>query len=247
MPVDSATGSPVEERGVAASLFRSVVTQYWSFTVYVLMYAVFGIALGSLVGSFRPTVAFLLGAALWFGLEGLHAVDLAEPSVAVDLDASVQRYVGYIQVAAGCTLGALVAMMTTWWFLALVVVGAVSGLAYNEEWFDGLFHDRDKLTGLANFGLSWGTVPFLAGYIAMGETLTAGAVLLAVGIALDAAELNYLVGPSKMERYRDMNIKTTREYEPDVGMMEKRMHNSQKIQMVSWVCIAAGAALLTVV
>lgn len=243
---DATSGSKVERKGPARTLLRSVLTQYWPFTVYVLMYAVVGMAFGSLIGTFDYVVAAALLAGLWFGLEGLHAVDLAHDDVAINLHAPTQRYVGYAQIALGSALGLYVALETTLLFLVLVPVAVVSGLAYNDEWFGGLFHDRDKATGLANFGLSWGFVPAIAGYLAISNTLTFGFALIAIGIAIDAAELNYLVGPSKMVRYEDMGIETDREYEPDEDVMSHRMHHSQKMQMVSWITIAAGAFLLLV-
>lgn len=243
---DAATGDPVEQKGAAHTLARSLLTQYWPFTVYVLMYAVVGMALASTVAPFDPLTAALVLAGLWFGLEGLHAVDLAHAGVAVDLHPGIQRGVGYAQIALGSALGLYVAYQTTVLFAPLVAVAVVSGLAYNDEWFDGLFHDRDKLTGLANFGLSWGFVPAMAGYLAIAQSVSLGMLLVAVGIAADAAELNYLVGPSKMVRYEDMNIATTRDYEPDSDVMAHRMHFSQKVQMVSWVAIGAGMALLLV-
>lgn len=247
MSTDTATGERIEQKGFKASLVRSLLTQYWMFTVYVLMYAVVGMGLASLVSGFDPVTAVVLLVALWFGLEGLHAIDLADEGVTVDLDANVQTVVGYVQVVFGSLLGVVVALRTSYVFLLLVPVAAISGLAYNEEWFDGKFHDRDQLTGLANFGLSWGFIPALAGWVALTGTYALPGVLLAVGAGLDAARLNYLVGPSKMERYRDLGIRTTRDYTPDPDVMEYRMYTANKIQLVAWVFLGAAVFALVAV
>lgn len=244
MSIDTATGDPIEPKGFKASLVRSLLTQYWIFTVYVLMYAVVGLGMASLVAGFEPVTSLLLLVALWFGLEGLHAIDLADEGVTVDLDANVQTVVGYVQVAFGCLFGALVALRTSYVFLFLVPIAALSGLAYNEEWFDGKFHDRDELTGLANFGLSWGFIPALAGWVALTGSYALPGLLLAVAAGLDAATLNYLVGPSKMERYRDCGIRTTRDYTPDPDVMEYRMYTANKIQLASWVFLGAAVFAL---
>jgi len=244
-----------EESSTAFSVSRSLVTPYVPYTVYVVAYAIFGAALGAATGTFKPILAVGVAAALWFGLEGLHAIDLADEGVAVRLDNDIANLLGYLQVVAGSAIGVWLAYVTSWAFLVLVGAGAFLGLAYNEEWFGGYLHDRDKVTGLANFGVSWGAVPFLAGVAVMypgflswggsaGVANTAGLLAIALGVGLDAVRLNYLEGHGAIPRYDDVGIDHDREHKSTAGEARAACHKANVMQIPVWVLLALGAVLM---
>jgi hypothetical protein len=233
--------------GLAGSLARSFLTQYWPFTAYVLSYTTVGMALGAVTGVWDWTVVGLTLAAMWFGLEGLHAIDLAEPTIATRIDSDVQLAAGALGLGIGAALGAAVAWMTSWWFLAFVAVELFLGLAYNMEWFNGLLHDFDTPSGIANFGFSWGAVPFLVGYFVTGGGLTLGAVVVAAGVMFDAMKLIALFEVSKPEPYDDLSIEHNRDIEQDTTLMNEVTHRGNKMSMVAWALMAVGLVLMFVV
>lgn len=235
-----------ESSDLGFSVRRSLVTPYVPYTVYVLAYTLFGIALGTAFGSFDIIHALAVGAAIWFGLEGLHAIDLADDGVAVRLNNVVANRLGYAQVIAGSALGVWLAYETTWWYIALVAGGAVLGLAYNEEWFGGYLHDRGKVTGLANFGVSWGAVPFLAGYFLMHPVINLGALVVAAGVAVDAIRLNYLEGHGALPRYEDVGIEHDRQHKSTAEEARAACHTANVINIGAWVLVGAGTALMFV-
>jgi len=234
------------------------VTPYVPYTMYVLAYTVLGTALGSLFGGYDLATTVTLAAAIWFGLEGLHAIDLADDGVGTRFDNRIARALGYAQVAIGVALGVVVAVATSYAFLVLVSAGAFLGLAYNEEWFGGLLHDRDKKTGLGNFGLSWGAVPFLAGVTAMapgflvldgGATVvqTLGVACIAVAVGLDAMRLNYLEGHGALPRYDDVGLEHDREHKSTCDEARGACHWGNVLMIPAWVAFATGAVLVLVV
>jgi hypothetical protein len=206
---DRAIGASTET-SLGYSVLRSIVTPYWKFTAVVMAFVAAGFALAPTVDW---TVAGVALATIYVGLEGLHDIDLAHPDVAHRIDTNVQKAFGYTLTAIGVGLGALLAYMTTWTFLAFVAVGTVAGAAYNAEWLDGLFHDLDKY-GLHNFGFSWAALPFVGGYYLMTETVTVGILLVGVAVAAYSAALLVEFEVSKVPViYDDVGIEHGREYD----------------------------------
>lgn len=231
----------------AFSVRKSLVTPYVPYTVYVLAYTLFGVVLGSYFGSFNPWLAAGAGASIWFGLEGLHAIDLADDGVAVRLNNDIASMLGYAQLALGAGIGVLLAYSTTWFYLLLVVAGAFLGLAYNEEWFNGLLHDRDKKTGLANFGVSWGLVPFLSGYLVMQPRFEVGILFICAAIVVDAVRLNFLEGHGAIPRYEDVGIEHNRDHKSSADEARAACHTANVWMISVWVLLAVGGMLLFVV
>lgn len=240
------------------TIHSSLVTPYAPYTVYVLAYTALGVALGSVFGAYDIVHAGALFAAIWFGLEGLHAIDLADEGVAVRLHNPTAAYIGYGQVALGGALGVWLASQTTWRFLVLVAAGTLFGLAYNEEWFGGYLHDRDKITGLANFGLSWGAVPYLAGVSvvypgflgwsgAASPAQSLGLLLVGAAIAIDAVRLNYLEGHGAIPRYEDVGIEHDRDHKSSCAQARSACHQANVMMIPSWVLLAVAGHLIFVV
>lgn len=238
------TPSAEDAHGFLGSVRKSFITQYWPFTAYVLAYVTVGMALGSVIGAWDWGLTVLTLAAMWLGLEGLHALDLAGDDIATRVDGRIQLVAGIAGLVAGAALGVYIASLTTWWFLVFVGIEVFLGLAYNLEWFGGLLHDFDTPSGLANFGLSWGAIPFLVGYFVMGGTLTLGAVIVALAVMFDAMQLISLFEVSKPEPYDDLDIHHTRDVEQDATLMNKVTHRGNKLAMVSWSLLAVGLVVL---
>lgn len=230
----------VEQKSLPGSVFKSVFTHYWMFTVYVLGYMTVGMALAAVQYGWSWTVWGLAAATIWFGLEGLHAVDLADDDIAVDVDSNVQTVVGYLEVFFGGLLGIVLAAVTTWWFLGFVILGTALGVAYNEEMFGGLLHDHDKVTGIANFGFSWAVIPFLGAYFVVAETLSLGIVIVSLGVMFDAMRLIWLFEVSKPAPYDDVGIEHDREFNPAPSALVGDVHRANTLNMVAWAVVAIG-------
>lgn len=240
-----ATRTPqTDKASTATSVYRSFITQYWPFTAYVLSYVTVGAALA---GAHYDWDWGIVGATLggiWFGLEGLHALDLAGDDIALRMNGDIQTTVGVLGLVIGAGIGIAVAAMTTWLFLVFIAAEVTLGLAYNLEWYDGALHDFDTPTGLANFGMAWGAIPFLAGYFVLAETITLGAVLMALGIALDAMRLIRNFEVSKPAPYEDLDIEYDRDIEQDTTLMNEIVYGGNKLSMASWALIAIGLVLM---
>jgi hypothetical protein len=247
MSTDTVTGNKRTDRSLLYSVGRSLVTQYWVFTVYVLSYATVGYALGAAVTGFEPAVYAGAMVALWFGLEGLHAVDLSDESVALRTNGTISRVLGYGQVALGAGIGIWLAAQTTWLFLLFAGAAMFFGLAYNEEWFNGILHDDDKLTGVLNFGFAWGVIPVVGGYYLATQSVTLGIVLVSLGVMLDAMRVILLFESGKPAPYDDLDIIYDRSYEANIQMVRETTHLGNKLSTASWAFLAAGMMLLFVV
>lgn len=192
------------------SVLRSVVTPHVVFTFVVLSAFIWGVSLAPETD--WPTTIVLL-VAFYLGLEGMHDIDLADPTIAVTLDPTVQRRMGYVLVVAGSLLGVYAAYRSTWGLIAFVAIEVVVGFAYNGEWFDGLFHDIEKL-GAITAAVSLGAVPVLTGYYSLAHSITLEAVLWAVVASLLSVGILHLYQTVKVPvLYERMWIEADREME----------------------------------
>lgn len=65
----------------------------------------------------------------------------------------------------------------------LAVIAVLEGfflLAYNLEWFKGLFHNN------ISFSISWGSLPLLAGYVMQSNSISLPAIIASIATALIA-------------------------------------------------------------
>jgi hypothetical protein len=233
-----------EQAPLRVSLFRSFLTEYWPFTAYVLAYMTVGVALAAATGTADLYVWGVYAVALWLGLEGLHAIDLSDETVAVQYNSTVQFWVGVAGLAAGVGVGVYLASITTWWFLLFVGAETFLGIAYNVELFGGALHDFDRPTGMANFAVSWGFLPFLGGFFIMSQSLSIGILVFGVGLALDAARLILMFEAGKPAPYEDLGIEYDRVYTQRPEWLGAATHQGNKMMMVSWSLMAAGLMLL---
>jgi len=230
----------VEKASLRVSLFRSFLTEYWPFTAYVLAYMTVGVALAAATGVADLYVWAVYALALWLGLEGLHAIDLSDETVAVQYDSTIQFYVGVAGLLAGVGVGVYLASITTWWFLLFVAAETFLGIAYNVELFGGALHDFDKPTGMANFAISWGFLPFLGGYFIMAQSLSIGILVFGLGLALDSARLLLMFEAGKPAPYEDLGIEYDRVFTQRPEWLGAATHQGNKMMMASWSLMATG-------
>lgn len=167
MPPSTATRTDWETTPLWYSISRSLVTPHWVFTLVIFSLALWGVALAPTT-DWHLTGILLLS--LYLGVEGMHDIDLADPTVAVDIDPTVQRTLGYLLVAAGFLVGMYAAYLTTWTLALFFAAETFAGLAYNAEWFDGFFHDLDKF-GWGTAAIALGFLPVTLGHYLLAQTL----------------------------------------------------------------------------
>ncbi len=234
----------LEEAGFGYSLWRSLVTPIWTFNLYPLAYMTIGMALAAVeYGGWDWRIWGLALVTIWFGDEGVHNFDLAPEDIAIHLDQRVQWAVGLVYVAIGVAGGVALAYLTTWWFLALVGVGTFFSLAYNLEWFDGVFHDRDYITGTGNLSLNVVGIPAFGGYFLLAQTANLdllGMAIIALGMMVNMSALDVLEQDAKAVRYQIFETPSTRDVEADVERLQGRAMQVHVHNMVSFWAIAVG-------
>ena len=162
------------------------------YTLWHLSYAAIGAALAPTF-SWARLGAAVAAFALAMGV-GAHALDeLKGRPLRTEIPDGVLWALAAVSIAAAVAIGIASAIAWTLWLLPLVAFGGFIVVAYNLELFGGLFH------GYLWFGIAWGALPVLAGYVAQAGSIEAAAVVAAVG-----ATLLSLAQRSLSTRVRDM-------------------------------------------
>ena len=123
----------------------------------------------------------LAGLAAFFLALGVaaHALDeLRGRPLGTAIPSGVLIALAAVSLAGAVAIGIAAALAWTLWLLVLVGVGGFLVPAYNLELFGGRFHSD------LWFGLSWGALPVLAGYLVTAERLDLAAALAAAGALL---------------------------------------------------------------
>jgi hypothetical protein len=164
-------------QSVLWDVYRSVNNQYWYFTFAPMSTSTFGATLAAASGGWNWTVWGLM-VLFWYVIHsGMNAIYLSAEDVNIAADSTVQRTVGVSLVGIGVGMGVTLASMTTWLFLILLVLMTFLGFAYTREWFDGLFHHRDRATGVATLPTTMRLIPVMPGYLLLSGTVSLGAIL----------------------------------------------------------------------
>lgn len=142
------------------------------YTAWHLSYVVVGGCLVAHVSWNRlalTVVAFFLAMGI-----GAHALDELQGR---PLQTSIPPWVlvglAVLSVVAACTIGMAVALSFSLWLVPLIAIGAFLVPAYNLELFGGRFHSD------AWFGLAWGALPVVTGYVACAGTVRLSTILAA--------------------------------------------------------------------
>ena len=147
------------------------------YTAWHLSYVVIGCALAPTLHTER----LLAGLAAFFLALGVaaHALDeLRGRPLGTAIPSGVLIALAAVSLAGAVAIGIAAALAWTLWLLVLVGVGGFLVPAYNLELFGGRFHSD------LWFGLSWGALPVLAGYLVTAERLDLAAALAAAGALL---------------------------------------------------------------
>ena len=132
------------------------------YTLWHLSYVVLGAALAPTL-HYDRLAATLLAFFLAVGIAA-HALDeLNGRPLRTRIPSPILILLAAISLGGAIGLGVLGTVEVSTWLLAFVVFGAFIVLAYNLEWFGGLFHTD------AWFALAWGAFPLLTAYWATAE------------------------------------------------------------------------------
>lgn len=221
---------------------KSLVNQYWPFSLVPPAVMTMGMAVATVsTGAawdwrlWGTTVAFL-----WIVDQGMKTVDLAAPDINVDVDSGIQFRVGAVMIGVGIAIGVLLAWETSWWFLAILALGVFLALAYNLEWFGGLFHDRDYLAGRMNLGFCVVTLPTVTGYFLLTHSVSPGIVLISASPALNMSSMVLATGDYKHSLYTALGIEYERDVTSDVKRLKKRLLQGQMYRLAGLVLTPVG-------
>lgn len=249
MTVRAETGHEAFEKGLLYSLRNSLLSPYWLFNVLGMAYVTVGMALATVDYPWNWEIWGLAMATIWLGSAGSNNLDLAEEGMTIDIRRDVQLAVGTTMLVVAAGLGILLALKTTLWFLLLVGVGTFLTLAYDLEWFDGLFHHRDYATGIGNLGFTAAWIPTFGGYLLLAQSFSidlVGMAFVAVSPMVHLISLSYIEDDLKQYKYDAFGIKSTRDVEPDFDRLQRRGAKQQTLHIVALCSMAIGLSLMFV-
>ena len=175
------------------------------YTAWHLSYVVIGCALAPTLHPER----LLAGLAAFFLALGVaaHALDeLRGRPLGTAIPSGVLIALAAVSLAGAVAIGIAAALAWTLWLLVLVGVGGFLVPAYNLELFGGRFHSD------LWFGLSWGALPVLAGYLVTAERLDLAAALAAAGALLLSLAQRHLSTQVRTVRRRVDRVEGTIAY-----------------------------------
>ena len=175
------------------------------YTAWHLSYVVIGCALAPTLHTER----LLAGLAAFFLALGVaaHALDeLRGRPLGTAIPSGVLIALAAVSLAGAVAIGIAAALAWTLWLLVLVGVGGFLVPAYNLELFGGRFHSD------LWFGLSWGALPVLAGYLVTAERLDLAAALAAAGALLLSLAQRHLSTQVRTVRRRVDRVEGTIAY-----------------------------------
>jgi hypothetical protein len=169
------------------------------YTAWHLSYVVIGCALAPTLRGDRLLAAL---AAFFLALGvAAHALDeLRGRPLGTEIPSAVLIVLAGVSLAGAIAIGIAAALAWTPWLLVLVAVGGFLVPAYNLELFGGRFHSD------LWFGLSWGALPLLAGYLVTAERLDLAAVLAATGALFLSLAQRHLSTQVRTVRRRVDNV-----------------------------------------
>lgn len=231
---------PVEKRGLAYSIYRSLLNQYARYTLFTMSACTAGMGIASIHYGWNWQVWGL--AVLQFFLidEGMKSLDLSAPDINLEIRADVQYAVGSLLVLAGTGVSLVLAAMTTPWYAAWIGLLIFLGLAYNLEWFDGYFHDRQYVTGIGNLAFILGMGCTVSGYILLAGQISPGIVLFGVGPTVAIGTFNWEEEDMKDKLYEHHDMKHTRETPTDLDRIKCRHLKGHTYTVYAMAAMAAG-------
>lgn len=233
-----------KQRGLGYNILHSIINQYWFYALLSPTVGTVGMLLASVKYGWRWDLWIVMCLFLVVMDLGMKTLDLADEELTVDMNSSIQRITGIGMLCCGVILGILLAYMSTWWFLGILLVGTIFGLSYNLEWFDGYLHDRKYPTGWGNLGFCIGWLCTITGYFLLSEKLNIGIAIFSLGPMLGIGTIAYVEGDLKKELYESVNIRYSRELNPDIERLKSRSMQSNILRVFGYICMAVGLLLL---
>jgi hypothetical protein len=211
------------------------------YTAWHLSYVVIGCALAPTLHGDRLLAAL---AAFFLALGvAAHALDeLRGRPLGTEIPSAVLIGLAALSLAGGVAIGIAAALAWTPWLLVLVAVGGFLVPAYNLELFRGRFHSD------LWFGLSWGALPVLAGYLVTAERIDLAAALAAAGALLLTLAQRHLSTQVRTVRRRVDRVEGTIAYrdgsEAPIDAATLLRAPELALQALTLAVIALAAALL---
>ena len=164
----------LEGHGALADLVNLIHPPY---TFWHLSYVALGISLApsiNVVRSVAVLVAFFLGLGM-----GAHALDetMGNP-LKTRLSKRKLYSIGFFSLSAASVIGVYYALSLSLLLLPLILVEVFFALSYNLEIFKKRFHNT------LVFSISWGMLPFIAGYFVNSLSLSFGVILASLAVGL---------------------------------------------------------------
>jgi hypothetical protein len=164
----------LESRGALADFFNLLHPPY---TLWHLSYVLIGIALSPTIYLFR-SIAVLVSFFLGLGI-GAHALDetMGNP-LKTRLSKRALYSIGFTSLVIAAGIGGYYVLTLSIFLLPLILIEVFFALSYNLESFNRRFHN-----GFV-FSISWGALPLITGYFVNALSLSFGAILASVAVAL---------------------------------------------------------------
>lgn len=225
---------------VLYSIYKSVINQYITYTLYPMAAMTLGLVVASLHNSWDWTIWMVAMAHMWFFDEGMKSVDLSAGDINLDVNSSIQFAVGVLMIVTGFSLAVVLASWTTFWYVPFVLFLTALGFAYNLELFGGILHDRQYVTGWGNLAFCLGWAPAICGYVLLAEGVSVGIVVFAIGPMLVKGTMGWIEEDMKDTLYEIKDIEHDRPTPTDVDRMKRRSLYSQVLNIASFVAMAIG-------
>ncbi|WP_396613929.1 hypothetical protein ACH9L7_18950 (plasmid) [Haloferax sp. S1W] len=226
--------------GVFYSIYKSIINPYIGYTLYPMASMTLGLTIASLQYGWDWTIWMVAMAHMWFYDEGMKSVDLSADDINLDVNSTIQFGIGVLMILTGFSLAVVLAYWTSIWYVPFVMFLTLLGLAYNLEWFGGILHDRQYVTGWGNLAFCLGWAPAVCGYLLLAETVSLGIIVFAIGPMLVKGTMGWIEEDMKDTLYEMKGIKHERPTPTDVDRMKRRSLNSQILNIVSFIAMSIG-------
>jgi len=226
--------------GALYSVYKSIINPYIAYTLYPMASMTLGLIVASLHHDWDWTIWMVAMAHMWFYDEGMKSVDLSADDINLDVNSNIQFTIGVLMILTGFSLAVVLANMTTIWYIPFVLFLTSLGFAYNLEWFDGILHDRQYVTGWGNLAFCLGWAPAVCGYILLAERISLGIIVFAIGPMLVKGTMGWIEEDMKDKLYEIKGIKHERPTPTDVDRMKRRSLISQLLNIASFIAMAVG-------
>jgi len=223
----------------------SRMADFWTllhppYTAWNLSYVVIGSALAHVMN--WPVLMLMLLAFFCGTGIGAHALDeLNGRPLKTGFNDGELKILAAASLISAMTLAVVLVQFTSLFILVLAGIGVFLVLAYNLEWWNGLFH-----TDLA-FALSWGAFPVLAGYWSQTGSFTAAALAGAAAAAFLTLTQRSLSTPARFLRRQVNNAEVV--FQNETGKInwekEKLLASWEKpLKLLSWFVVILALSLL---